>query len=144
MPSDGSVPLLTLLAANPFPTGLLIAIIALVIMSGFFSSTETAYSCANRIKLRSLVSNGNKKAEKVLDLAEEKYDKLISSILIGSSSTGLNASVLIIITATSAKKTARSVYKSISKIIITPNYSASLLSKTSTLSDFLSVKRPFL
>ena len=94
MPSDGSVPLLTLLAANPFPTGLLIAIIALVIMSGFFSSTETAYSCANRIKLRSLVSNGNKKAEKVLDLAEEKYDKLISSILIGNNIVNLSASTL--------------------------------------------------
>ena len=94
MPSDGSVPLSTLLAANPFPTGLLIAIIALVIMSGFFSSTETAYSCANRIKLRSLVSNGNKKAEKVLDLAEEKYDKLISSILIGNNIVNLSASTL--------------------------------------------------
>ena len=85
MPSDGSVPLSTLLLANStFPVGLLIAIIALIIMSGFFSSTETAYSCANRIKLRSLVTNGNKKAKKVLDLAENKYDKLISTILIGN------------------------------------------------------------
>ena len=37
MPSDGSVPLSTLLLANStFPVGLLIAIIALIIMSGFF------------------------------------------------------------------------------------------------------------
>ena len=89
MPSDGSVPLSTLLSPAPFPVGLLIAIIVLVIMSGFFSSTETAYSCANRIKLRSLVSSGNKKAKKVLELAEDKYDKLISTILIGNNIVNL-------------------------------------------------------
>ncbi len=94
MPSDGSVPLSMLLSPAPFPTGLLIAIIALVIMSGFFSSTETAYSCANRIKLRSLVTNGNKKAKKVLELAEDKYDKLISTILIGNNIVNLTASTL--------------------------------------------------
>ena len=95
MPSDGSVPLSTLLLANStFPVGLLIAIIALIIMSGFFSSTETAYSCANRIKLRSLVTNGNKKAKKVLDLAENKYDKLISTILIGNNIVNLSATTL--------------------------------------------------
>ncbi len=94
MPSDGSVPLSTLLSPAPFPVGLLIAIIVLVIMSGFFSSTETAYSCANRIKLRSLVSSGNKKAKKVLELAEDKYDKLISTILIGNNIVNLTASTL--------------------------------------------------
>jgi CBS domain containing-hemolysin-like protein len=95
MPSDGSVPLSTLLSANAsFPTGLLIAIIALIIMSGFFSSTETAYSCASRIKLRTLVANGDKKAKKVLALAEENYDKLISTILIGNNIVNLSASTL--------------------------------------------------
>ena len=43
----------------------------LLVLSGFFSSTETAYSCANRIKLRSLSTNGNKRAGKVLKLAED-------------------------------------------------------------------------
>ena len=95
MPSDGSVPLSTLLLTNAdFPIGLLIAIIALIIMSGFFSSTETAYSCVNRIKLRSLAANGDKKAKKVLDLAENKYDKLISTILIGNNIVNLSASTL--------------------------------------------------
>ena len=59
---------------------LLIAIILLVIASGFFSSTETAYSCANKIKLRSWASAGEKKAAKVLRLAEENYDKLLGRI----------------------------------------------------------------
>ena len=78
---DGSVPLL-------------IAIIALVIMSGFFSSTETAFSCANRIKLRSLVANGNKRAQKVLDLAETNYDKCISTVLIGNNIVNISASTI--------------------------------------------------
>ncbi len=96
MPSDGSVPLQTLiLAGNPvFNTGLFIAIVALVFMSAFFSSTETAYSCASRIKLRTLVSNGDKRAKKVLDLAETNYDKFISTVLIGNNIVNLSASTL--------------------------------------------------
>ena len=77
-----------------FSVGLFIAIIALVIMSAFFSSTETAFSCANRIKLRTLASNGSKRAKKVLDLAETNYDKLITTILIGNNIVNLSASTL--------------------------------------------------
>ena len=97
MPSDGSVPLQTLLLSGftpNFNVGLLIAIIALVIMSGFFSSTETAYSCANKIKLRSLVSNGNKRAKNVLHLAETNYDRFISTVLIGNNIVNLSATTL--------------------------------------------------
>ncbi len=97
MPSDGPVPLQTLLLSGftpTFNTWLFIAIVFLVIMSGFFSSTETAYSCANRIKLRTLVSNGDKRAKKVLDLAETNYDKFISTVLIGNNIVNLSASTL--------------------------------------------------
>ena len=54
---------------------LLVALIFLVLFSAFFSSTETAFSCVNRIKLRSMQQNGNKRAGKVLDLTENNYDK---------------------------------------------------------------------
>ena len=78
---DGSVPLL-------------IALIFLIILSAFFSSTETAYSCANRIKLRSLASHGNKRAQKVLDLAENNYDRLISTVLIGNNIVNITATTI--------------------------------------------------
>lgn len=97
MPSDGSVPLQTLLLSGFTPTfnvGLLLAIIALVIMSAFFSSTETAYSCASKIKLRSLASNGNKRAKSVLHLAETNYDRFISTVLIGNNIVNLSATTL--------------------------------------------------
>lgn len=77
-----------------FPTGMLIAIIILILLSGFFSSTETAYSCANKIKLRALATDGNKKAKKVLDVAENNFDKLISTILVGNNIVNLTASTL--------------------------------------------------
>lgn len=73
---------------------LLIAIIALVIASGFFSSTETAYSCANRIKLRALSTSGNKRAKRVLALAEENYDKFITTILVGNNIVNILATTL--------------------------------------------------
>ena len=68
---DGSVPLL-------------IALIVLILLSGFFSAAETAYSLSSRIKLRALASNGNKRAAKTLELAENKFDKLLSTILVGN------------------------------------------------------------
>ncbi len=73
---------------------LLIALIVLILMSGFFSSTETAYSCCSRIKLRSWISNGNKKAKKVLELAEENYDNLITTLLVGNNIVNLTAATL--------------------------------------------------
>ncbi|MBE7061331.1 MAG: HlyC/CorC family transporter [Clostridiales bacterium] len=97
MSTDGTVPLQTLLLSGFTPSfnlGLFVAIICLVIMSAFFSSTETAFSCANKIKLRSLATNGNKRAKKVLDLAEANYDKFISSVLIGNNIVNLSATTL--------------------------------------------------
>ncbi len=78
---DGSVPLL-------------ITLVVLLIFSAFFSSTETAYSCANRIKLRTLVTNGNKRANNVLDLAEKNYDRLLSTILIGNNLVNIVATTI--------------------------------------------------
>ncbi len=78
---DGTVPLL-------------LALIALVICSGFFSSTETAFSCASPIKLRVLATNGKKRAKKVLDLTENNYDKFITTILVGNNIVNLSAATL--------------------------------------------------
>ena len=73
---------------------LTIAIVVLVIFSGLFSATETAYSCANRIKIKSMIALGKKNAKNVYKLAEEKYDKLITTILIGNNIVNLTASAL--------------------------------------------------
>lgn len=54
-----------------------------LILSAFFSATETAYTSINRIRLKNMMQDGNKRAKKVLEL-EEKYDNLLSTILIGN------------------------------------------------------------
>ncbi len=63
-------------------TYIIIMVICLV-FSAYFSATETAFSCANKTRLRALAEKGNKKAELAVNLAE-KYDRLISTILIGN------------------------------------------------------------
>ena len=62
---------------------LLAVVVLMVVMSGYFSATETAFTSLNRIRLKSRAENGDKKAEKTLELAED-YDKLLSTILIGN------------------------------------------------------------
>ena len=61
----------------------IIAIIILVICSAFFSASETAYTSMNIVRLKRMASDGNRRAESVLKLAEQ-YDKLLSTILIGN------------------------------------------------------------
>lgn len=64
-------------------TGEIVAIIVLILFSAYFSSTETAFTSINRIRLKTLASDGNAKAEKVLKL-DENYDKLLTTILVGN------------------------------------------------------------
>ncbi len=61
----------------------IIIMVICVLMSAYFSATETAFSSLNKTRLKTLVEKGNKKAELTLALSE-KYDKLISTILIGN------------------------------------------------------------
>ena len=56
---------------------------ALVIMSAYFSATETAFSSFNKTRLKTLAEKGNKRAKLALKL-EERYDRLLSTILIGN------------------------------------------------------------
>ena len=58
-------------------------IVILLIMSAYFSATETAFTSLNRIKLKNIASDGNNKAKRVLELSEN-YDKLLTTILIGN------------------------------------------------------------
>lgn len=62
-----------------------IGIIVLILLSAYFSATETAYSSLNKTKLKTIIENDkkNKRAELTLRLAE-MYDKLLSTILIGN------------------------------------------------------------
>lgn len=58
-------------------------IVVLIIMSAYFSATETAFSSLNKTRLKTLAEKGNRKALLVCELSDQ-YDKLISTILIGN------------------------------------------------------------
>ena len=64
-------------------TRYIIIMVICLLCSAYFSATETAFSCANKTRLRALAEKGNKKAELAVNLAD-KYDNLISTILIGN------------------------------------------------------------
>ena len=66
-------------------------IIFCIIMSAYFSATETAFSTFNRIRIKNLAEKGNKRAALVLKLADN-YDTLISTILIGNNIVNILAS----------------------------------------------------
>lgn len=70
-----------------------IFLVILIALSAFFSSAETALTTVNRVRVRTLIEEGNKRAvilQKILD----NYSKMLSSILIGNNVVNLSASAL--------------------------------------------------
>ena len=54
-----------------------------LVFSGFFSASETAFTSFNHTKMKTLATEGNKKAKLVLKMSEN-YNKLLSTILVGN------------------------------------------------------------
>ena len=76
------------------PEGIqLISLLILVILSGFFSSAETAFSTVNRVRMRTLEEEGIKRAAKVNRILES-YSKMLSTVLIGNNIVNLSNSAL--------------------------------------------------
>jgi CBS domain containing-hemolysin-like protein len=78
---------------DSFSVVIIIALGFLLLCSAFFSASETAFSSLNRIKLKNMVSRGNKRAARALKLAES-YDKLLSTVLIGNNVVNIASSAL--------------------------------------------------
>ena len=74
-------------------------VIILLLLSAFFSSAETALTTVNRVRMRTLADDGNKKAQRVLDITDNKA-KMLSAILIGNNVVNLSASSLLTTLAT--------------------------------------------
>lgn len=69
------------------------SIFALIVMSGFFSGSETALTAASRGKLRSQADKGDKGAERALDITEDN-ERLIGSVLLGNNLVNILATSL--------------------------------------------------
>ncbi len=69
----------------------IISLLVLLALSSFFSSSETALTTVNKIRMRTLSENGDKKAERVLHITNDS-GKMLSAILIGNNIVNLSAS----------------------------------------------------
>lgn len=69
------------------------AILFLLVLSGFFSGSETALTAASRSKLRSNADKGDKGAEKAFDITDDR-EKLIGSVLLGNNLVNILATAL--------------------------------------------------
>lgn len=69
----------------------IILIALLLLCSAYFSATETAFSSLNRTRVRALAEKGSKRAKETLELAD-KYDKMLSTILIGNNVVNITMS----------------------------------------------------
>jgi CBS domain containing-hemolysin-like protein len=78
---------------EPGAAARLIVLILLLILSGFFSSAETAFTSLNRLKIKSLADEGSKRAVLVLSLIDQNA-KFLSTILIGNNIVNIVASAL--------------------------------------------------
>ena len=67
-----------------------VVLVVLVAFSAFFSASETAFSSLNQIRLKSRADDGDRTAARVLAMAE-KYDKLLSTILVGNNIVNIAA-----------------------------------------------------
>ena len=61
----------------------ILAMTVCILLSGYFSATETAFSSLNKTRLRAMAENGSRRARLTLELAED-YNRLLSTILIGN------------------------------------------------------------
>ncbi len=69
------------------------AILVLLVLSAFFSGSETALTASSRAKLRSQADRGSKGAERALSLTEDN-ERLIGSVLLGNNLVNILATSL--------------------------------------------------
>ena len=70
-----------------------VLILILVAFSALFSSTETAFACVNKIRLKHMADSGDKRAGKALDIAN-RYEDALTAILVGNNVVNIGASSL--------------------------------------------------
>ena len=73
-----------------------ITLVSLLIVSGFFSGSETGMMAANKIKLKNLSKKSKKSAKRALSLLK-RPDQLLSAILVGNNFANILASAIVTI-----------------------------------------------
>ena len=77
-----------------------VLIIILILCSAYFSATETALSSVNKIRLKHMADNGSRAAQRTLGILD-RYDKALTTILIGNNIVNIACSSIATILAIS-------------------------------------------
>lgn len=96
----------------------LAVVIICIILSGYFSATETAFTAINKIRLRAKAEDGDKGAKRVLKLADN-YDRLLTTILIGNNVVNILASSLFTLLLISFIQSNETLATTLSTVILT-------------------------
>ena len=94
------------------------ALIILVLLSAFFSGTETAFTSFNKTRMKTLAQDGNKKAASVLWI-EDNYEKFLSTILVGNNIVNITASTISTLLFTAFIRGNASLAATVSTIVMT-------------------------
>ena len=73
--------------------GRITVLVILILLSAFFSGTETAFTSFNKTRIKTLAGDGSRKAKRVLDI-DERYDKFLSTMLVGNNIVNIAASTI--------------------------------------------------
>ena len=103
---------------DPDSIWLLVTMFVLLALSAFFSSVETAFSSFNKLRMKSMAQGGDKRASAVVRL-EEKYDKLLTTILIGNNIVNIALSSIATIFFMDIITSSESLAATLSTVIIT-------------------------
>lgn len=71
---------------------MIVIIIICIVLSALFSSSETAFASVNKIRLKSMADQGDKRALKALHIAEH-YEDSLTAILVGNNIVNIGASL---------------------------------------------------
>ena len=74
-------------------------LLLLIAFSAFFSASETAFSSLNKIRMKSYADNGDKRAKRALQIAEN-FDRTLSTILVGNNVVNMASASIATVVAT--------------------------------------------
>ena len=96
----------------------IIALVILVLLSAFFSGTETAFTSFNKTRMKTLAQDGNKRAKAVMDV-EDRYEKFLSTTLVGNNIVNISASTISTLFFTAFIKGNKSLAATVSTAVMT-------------------------
>lgn len=103
---------------DPASSMQIIALVILVLLSAFFSGTETAFTSFNKTRMKTLAQDGNKRAKAVMDV-EDRYEKFLSTILVGNNIVNISASTISTLFFTAFIKGNKSLAATVSTAVMT-------------------------